>query len=714
MAHLGKTHELGLSIDSGHGWLNGPDISDMALFDARCGKRTRVFGKNLSGEDKRKQTIRERVFEYAQARTLRECLDVLQKYNKLFTPQDVAFLKSVAIRDMESFRSMMSQPDFDAAAHVGGAVAATNANANANANLGQPLLGGHLAVGGLHQQPPAGGLNAGINAGTHHLAIGNPPQPIPFAPFQPGPAINFPQPQHNVVALPPVAFHTSPFTGPPPQSNALAAMLGHPADHGQRQSNRDSTQEQAVVKKARKPVKKVQPQFPIIMNGYNVSAEIGGWCHLIQRKLARPKTFPLQPGSLSEAQAQWLMETVWAQRAFLSAYTTCILSNTACFAQVHSLHIAKISSGLLASLEQKELWQGLPSLSSLTVLVSADWRLEHVTGDQSFNTNMLVSPVEASLKLTNFLRVYIAPLERLSNLTIGFVGGGEHATGIMARNQHVLPAPIASAPRMWLTNHVVEPDMRTLLTFNHIKHLTVQNAWFSPLMLEAFMIKSRDTSLRTLTLRSVSLTATHGQRLVGPLTTATDSLEPLHPPILWLHESLPTSHCWAATIDRITPGATFMDLKHDAGLIGDPYMNPRPRPSFRGFVSHLHFESCGYVRVSGVSVQEFNQNDLVCANSDPMDAGLKIRAAALAEKGVMLSEKNPNTGTDWPLLGKLTQCIHPVEKRVLEQAWGMKFGWDDDLERWAAVEDGCFEGGTGRFSGAIVGEGGKGIGADGA
>ncbi len=63
-----------------------------------------------------------------------------------------------------------------------------------------------------------------------------------------------------------------------------------------------------------------------------------------------------------------------------------------------------------------------------------------------------------------------------------------------------------------------------------------------------------------------------------------------------------------------------------------------------------------------------------------------------------------------PLLGKLTQCIHPIEKRVLEQAWGMRFGWEDDLERWAAVEDGCFEGGTGRFSGVIVGEGGKGIG----
>jgi hypothetical protein len=703
MGHLGKTHELGLSIDSGHGWLNGPDVSDMEVFDARCGKRTKVFGKNLPCEDERKQAIRQQVFEYAQARTLQECLDILQRYNRLFTSQDVAFLKSVAVRDMESFRSIRRQPDFDAAAHVGGTL--TAANAHANANFGQPLHGVQLAGGGLHQQPLLGGMNAGVNAGMHHPAMfaQNPPNPVP----------NLPQPQHNMATFPPAVFPNGPLAALPLQSDDLAANLAHQADHGQRQSSRETTQEQAVVTKAPKQIKKVQPQFPIIVNGYNVSAEIGGWCHLIQRKMASPKSFPLQPGSLSEAQAQWLMETVWAQRAFLSAYTTCILSNRACFAQVHSLHIAKISSGLLSSLEQKELWQALPGLSSLTVLVSADWRVEHVTGDQSFNSNMLVSPVDASLKLTNFLRAYIAPLERLSNLTIGFVGGGEHATGIMARNQHVLPAPISSAPRMWLSNHVTEPDAQTLLTFNHIKHLTVQNAWFSPLMLEAFMIKSRDTSLRALTLRSVSLTTTHGQRLVASLSTVTDSLQPIHPPAMWLQESLPTSHCWPATIDRITPGATFLDLKHDAGLVGDPYMNPRPRPSFRGFVSHLHFESCGYVRLSGVSMQEFNQNDLVCANSDPMDAGLKIRAAALAEKGVMLGEKNPNTGAEWPLLGKLTQCIHPVEKRVLEQAWGMKFGWDGDLERWAAVEDGCFEGGTGRFSGAIVGEGGKGIGADG-
>jgi len=69
--------------------------------------------------------------------------------------------------------------------------------------------------------------------------------------------------------------------------------------------------------------------------------------------------------------------------------------------------------------------------------------------------------------------------------------------------------------------------------------------------------------------------------------------------------------------------------------------------------------------------------------------------------GVMLSERAP-TGEYYPWLGTLTQCVHPVEKRVLEEAWGMTFGWPaDSLDRHAAVEDGFFEGGTGRFGGVL-------------
>ncbi len=58
-------------------------------------------------------------------------------------------------------------------------------------------------------------------------------------------------------------------------------------------------------------------------------------------------------------------------------------------------------------------------------------------------------------------------------------------------------------------------------------------------------------------------------------------------------------------------------------------------------------------------------------------------------------------GSEYFGLGTLTQCVHPIEKRVLEAAWGMRFGWGNDMSRWSAVEDGWLEGGTGRFSGVV-------------
>ena len=406
------------------------------------------------------------------------------------------------------------------------------------------------------------------------------------------------------------------------------------------------------------------------------------------------------------------METVWAQRAFLSAYTTAVLTNKPTFKHIHSLHIAKISSGLLPSLEQREFWQALPSLRTLKVLVSPDWRTEYMPGDQSYNINMLIPPVHASVKFAEFLQRYVARIEHLSTLTIGFVGGGEHATGILARNQHVLPAPITFDSRSWLTDHITKPNPDTLIAFNHIKELTIENAWLSPFLLEGFMAKSKDTSLRHLTLDSVSLTTVNSQRNNTPMTTVEDGLKPEYPPVAWLQERLPTDHCWPALIDRLTPGATFSEQKYDQGLL-DPIDVEPPARSFRGNVEKLTFKSCGYVRVSGVLQSEFNQNGLVVPNSNPRDHGLAAREALLREArsdsgagshsvgSVMLRDKDPQ-GHEWYGLGKLTQCIHPVEKRVLEHAWGLEFGWGDDLERFAAVEDGCFEGGTGRFNGDVV------------
>ena len=636
------TSELALSIDSGHGWLNGPDMSDMTVWKLRCSKGTRVFGRSFRGEDRWHQLARNELFKWAQANSLNAAIKWLAEEPREYVwyPES-RFLRSIVIRDLEDYKVVSEQPDHDVSRHTGGFGSPTNPNV-------------------FH--PPQAFVGLVPNWTWQAPAVG----PTYPAPVQNQPAVGLMGEAGRRSAY---AFHRGP----------------------------------RFKTKVRKG-NVVLPQWPVIFNGYNVAAEIGGHCGFIQDKVAEPKSFPLMPGSLTEAQAQWLMETVWAQRAFLSAYTTAILANKVNFRRVHSLHIAKISSGLLPSLEQREFWQALQGLTTLTILVSPDWRTEHSPGDQSFQANMLTSPVEASIKFNHFLRRHVSPIEHLSSLRVGFVGGGEHATGMLARNQHVLPAPITSAPRTWVTDHGnVKPNPSTMLSFNHIKNLTIENAWLSPCMLEGFMNKSKDTSLRCLTLESVSLTSHHSSRTNSPMTTLEDGLQPEHAPAAWLQEMLPSRSCWPAVIDKLTPGATFLERKYAAGMI-DRVERPPPDRAFRGNVEQLTFHSCGYVRVSGFTQSQFNQNGLVIPNTNPKDPGLSRREMFLKEdrgSGAVMMKDRDSQGVEWPLLGTLTQCIHPIEKRVLEQAWGMSFGWGDEMDRWDAVEDGFFEGGTGRFSGVV-------------
>ena len=642
--------ELALCVDSGHGWLNGPDMSDLAVWDLRCSKGPKVFGKTFQTAYKWYQYGRNELFKWAQLNSINEALKSLKygSHMEQWGPES-QFLRSVAIRDFESYAPQNDQTDVDPDRHIGGTVPTTNPNT--------------------------------FNAQHQHM-------------FQQAGVPNWAWP------VPPVALNHMNLAANPVNAHLMTRAM-HRGSLG-RHSVRNRVKNGEVT----------QPQWPIIYNGHNVTAEIGGHCTFVQNKIADPRAFPLQPGHLTEAQAQWLMETVWAQRAFLSAYTTAILTNKTNFKQVHSVHIAKISSGLLPSLEQRELWQALPNLRTLKILVSPDWRIEYMPGDQSFQTNMLISPVQASIKFAEFLQRYVSRIEHLSTLTIGFVGGGEHATGLLARNQHVLPAPVTFDPRSWLTDHVHKPNLNTMIAFNHIKNLSIENAWLSPFMLEGFMTKSKDTSLRQLTLDSVSLTSVNSQRTNAPMTTLEDGLKPEYAPAAWVQERLPSEHCWPAVIDRLTPGVTFSQLKYNTGLV-DPIQVPPPEATFRGNVEKLTFKSCGYVKISGIPQSEFNQNGLVMPNTIPRDHGLTARENLLREArglgemygnataSVMMREKDLQ-GHEWFGLGRLTQCIHPVEKRVLEEAWQMRFGWQDDIERFGAVEDGCFEGGTGRFSGEVT------------
>ena len=724
-SHL-RTNELGLSVDSGHGWLNGPDISDMAIWREKESNGSTVFGKTFTAKDTWDVFALNAYFGFSQMKTLHEILRAVQNtYPVDPARQEIEHLVRVNTRNYESYRVAKTQPDTDARQHVGGTTAHLHQNAQ---NLPQQfqqqvqqiqqLQAQAQAQAQGHQQPATGAPLAATQNNTPTDTLTGSQQ--------------VDQPLTNMLHV--ASLAQSQHLLPPGSTLNPQAAVFQPCvqptqpRRGRRGRGRRATDSRSSAStqqtEGERPAH-IEPQWPIIFNGYNLAGDVGGHTQAIIEKTGDLRQFPLLPIRLTEPQAQWLMETAWAQKAFLTAYTSAILSNKDNFKNVRSLHIAKLSSGLLGSLEQREFWRSLPGLTNLTLLISPDWRTEHSTGDQNFQANMLISPASAAGKFASFLRQYVSPIEHLSSLKIGYFGGGEHATGICARNQHVLPAPICYNPRAWVDiANVVAPNPNTMLAFNHIKKLCIENAWVSPLMLKGFMLRTRDTSLHHLTLKSVSLTAAHTENTV-PVTVA-DQLDPTFAPNEWLHESLPMVHSWPQVMDDITPGKTFLDRRYDSGMV-DPFEHPRPAREYRGNIEKITFDSCGYVTITGFTPQEFCQTELLRPGASSRDAGLDHRERALREQltplrpntginnhvtpspntgvpnptGIMLREVD-SQGQPWPLLGRLTQCVHPVEKRVLEQAWGMVFGWGDDMERWAAVEDGCFEGGTGRFSGMIT------------
>lgn len=636
MKMVTNASELGLCIDSGHGWLEGPDISDMALFNKRNTKGSAIFGKTFKTEDVWTTFARNEFFKWSQQNTINEAMKyLLAKKNPNETDaRDFRFLRAVEVRDIESFKRQREQYDYDPGCHTGG-------------------------------------IGAGIDDDD------------------------------------------APVNG--------ATLFLRP-DLVERRRNE--------MRRARKDYRHV-PQWPVIFNARNLAAEHGGHLQWIQRMTPDPKTFPLTPGTLTEAQAQWLMETAWAQRAFLSSFTTAIITNKDNFRGIHTLRIAKLSSGLLPSLEQYEFWKTLRGLRKLEIFVSPDWRQEYVIGDKSFTTSMLISPAKAARKFRELLDHHIAKLENLHSLSIGFVGGGEDAPGMFARNQNVLPAPIIENPNEWLLGPG-KKKIPSISRFDHVRELRFKNCWFTPYMLQEFMKTSRDTSLHSLILDSVSMTTFHDADIDRPLTTKRDDLHCIHHAEKWAKEILPTGAAWAKTLDEITPGKSLLEHKYDAGLLKKEE-EPMPLRPFRGHVEQIILNSCGYVKISAPRTRSstYNQNSLVVHSEVPMDHGLAVRRGRLsaserdwipATQEINMAHvrapdraalENPSTNNaDRPAkimlckdnllwLGTLTQCIHPIEKRVLEKAWGLKFGWNDDLRRWEAVEDGMFEGGTGRFSGVI-------------
>ena len=217
----------------------------------------------------------------------------------------------------------------------------------------------------------------------------------------------------------------------------------------------------------------------------------------------------LTPYNLCASQIEWLMENEWAQSAFLSSLTMAITDNSNVFQNVKVMNLARVSSRYLPAFSGKALWGSLPNLHTLKVFVIPDWR------DIGRDPNGLavaprISPSSAGNEFFRFLQDCIADMASLKTLNIGWLGGGERATGMFARNRHILPAPVLTITKpgaAWLPYEA--------LSLPFIEHLTLSNCWFHP---SAFKTWIRGmTRMQTLSLDSVSLTASAGPGRNDPI-----------------------------------------------------------------------------------------------------------------------------------------------------------------------------------------------------
>ncbi|KAL9598889.1 MAG: hypothetical protein Q9179_003743, partial [Wetmoreana sp. 5 TL-2023] len=321
------------------------------------------------------------------------------------------------------------------------------------------------------------------------------------------------------------------------------------------------------------------------------------------------------PNKLSPEQVEWLMEMEWAQTAFLNSWCIAVIDNPTTFRFLRSFSIANISSNYLTWLHRLDLWNSLPSLSNLTVLVSPDWR--RLSKDEQGNVSSVrILASSAQAELWDFLFVVFGKdnenKKNIKTLKLGYVDGGEHATGMFARNKNVLPAPIMKFP----TNRSgPRPITQGVIYLSQVTHLTLTNCWLTPAATKTFLTKHKKAKLECVTFDSVSLTADRDHNFSGTLASPPQIEEAASRAIKWLSVD-PVNGSWADVINTITPGTGIAHARYAHGcatMPGYQYDNdpPSPHPATPyANLKSITFNSCGYVRLTNIPHQEFDQSPL--------------------------------------------------------------------------------------------------------
>ena len=477
---------------------------------------------------------------------------------------------------------------------------------------------------------------------------------------------------------------------------------------------------------------------PIIFRGEDVedvsAPAVQNWNRVHHQNNSPFLGEPLVPNNLKSAQLQWLMENQWAQKAFLSSFSIALIDNAATFQHVRTLNIAKLSSRYLPDLKREDLWSALPRLEKLILFVSPDWRDVSKEPSGAVVDEILVPSAAAGI-FHDLLEACIKDRKNLVNLDLGWIGGGERATGMFARNKLVMPAPVLDF-RVGVGRNSAELRCN-ILTLPHVKTMKLTNCWFHPDSLKNFTHGMQRASLETLKLVSVSVTAVPraldtsdhagdghvpqmgGQAAAQAFANALVQIQMAHanagpPPPQPAHANLtgtvpPGGHLstdrkpyrepnssslrnkqragsWPEIIDSITPGPTIDHQRYLHNLNKDC-----PGTRDPGSLRRIKFVSCGYIRLRQMRL--FNQDAIPDVMTDVPDC-LANRYTSL--NSVMMSQRHDQ------LLGQVVPVMAKHESDTLQFAFGMRLGWEDnDMSKYDNREDAQPIGGSGRFSGLV-------------
>ncbi|ORX94852.1 hypothetical protein BCR34DRAFT_579707 [Clohesyomyces aquaticus] len=534
---------------------------------------------------------------------------------------------------------------------------------------------------------------------------------------------------------------------------------------------------------------------------------------------------PILPRSLTKAQTEWLLETEWAQRAFLSSYMLSIIDNSTLgtFQNVHTLNISQLSDRYIPMLNRRDFWESLPSLRKVILMVIPGWRTV-IKDEAGFVDTPLISPTAMINSFYALLRnitcrrdaVVRAGVSRcnIDKLTIGWVGGGEHAEGLHARNSNILPAPILP------TKHATEQDpaviCQNLLEFPYVEELTLKNCWITPPVLRQLVLQHDKHRLKSLVLDSASLTAMlrnpanvngnngnqggiaglfggnngnnalqghpniatpqqimqlqiqatqvqiqqiQGQNQQATLTTLQNQLQAqiqqflqMHPhnpanqvnvaaqnpaaappwaqlpnqnwgqqngqnnfiaaiqafinanpqpagnhaaqvqnavpqmpqnPRNMLKSQPPREGSWLHTLDIISPSLNLSDFENPHSLADSERQTS---------LTSISFISCGYAKLPYLAFDQSAIEDVTLA----VEKNPFFTKRHHTISGVMLGKK-------FPLLGEIVQNVDATELGALAAGWYLQVGWQGELEmeKKAPEFDGWLPGGTGRFTGTV-------------